>query len=232
MGQTIAAAAAQAGGNGLPLYLYTGHTGDYNSVLFFRGSWNILQQKIADGTFEIQNSPAAIAYKNKPSLTDTEITEIIEETTTGWDIVSGTTKALVEANLDAPAAVKGNVYILAPNDYTSRIIADEFLLDSGITGIRAITGQDGESASLQRVINGTQTMTIPKTITDLCDTVAKTAIAVAAGTIPSDVTLGTLNNGTTDIPICFVPIRVVSNAQDVQELIDDGLYESGSFTFP
>src|SRR5215216_3218290 len=39
----------QATGTGNPLYLYAGASSDNNAFLFFEGSWNVLQSKIADG---------------------------------------------------------------------------------------------------------------------------------------------------------------------------------------
>jgi len=59
---SVAVGAAQAQylvdnatGTGLPLYLYAGASSDNNAFLFFEGAWNVLQPKIADGTFVIKN---------------------------------------------------------------------------------------------------------------------------------------------------------------------------------
>ena len=56
---SIAVGAAQAqylvdkaSGSGNPLYLYAGAATDNNAFLFFEGAWNVLQPKIADGTFD------------------------------------------------------------------------------------------------------------------------------------------------------------------------------------
>jgi putative multiple sugar transport system substrate-binding protein len=43
-----------ATGTGNPLYLYAGAASDNNAFLFFEGAWNVLQPKIADGTFVIK----------------------------------------------------------------------------------------------------------------------------------------------------------------------------------
>jgi hypothetical protein len=39
---------------GNPLYLYAGASSDNNAFLFFEGAWDVLQPKIADGTFRDQ----------------------------------------------------------------------------------------------------------------------------------------------------------------------------------
>jgi len=42
-----------ATGKNNPLYLYAGALSDNNAFLFFQGAWEVLQPKIADGTFRI-----------------------------------------------------------------------------------------------------------------------------------------------------------------------------------
>ena len=53
--------------------------------------------------------------------------------------------------------MKGDVLILAPNDGTSRSIADVFAADKDVSSY-VITGQDAEIASVQYVIDGKQSM--------------------------------------------------------------------------
>ena len=62
--------ADKATGKGNPLYLYAGAATDNNSFLFFEGAWNVLQPKIADGTFVIKNSSEAIAVMPPPPASD------------------------------------------------------------------------------------------------------------------------------------------------------------------
>ncbi|MCS6993029.1 MAG: substrate-binding domain-containing protein, partial [Anaerolineales bacterium] len=108
----------KATGKGNPLYLYAGAASDNNAFLFFEGAWNVLQPKIADGTFVIKNSSEAEALSGKAKLTREEMGKIIGQITTNWDF--NTAKNLAEANLTkATAADKGNVFILAPNDGTA-----------------------------------------------------------------------------------------------------------------
>ena len=57
--------AAQNGGKGLHLYLYAGAASDNNAFIFFQGAWGVIQPKIADGTFVIENSSEAVALQGK-----------------------------------------------------------------------------------------------------------------------------------------------------------------------
>jgi putative multiple sugar transport system substrate-binding protein len=81
MGQYLA---DNATGTGNPLYLYAGAATDNNAFLFFEGAWNILQPKIADGTFVIKNSAEAVAVQDKATLTRDEMSKIIGQVTTNW----------------------------------------------------------------------------------------------------------------------------------------------------
>jgi putative multiple sugar transport system substrate-binding protein len=158
---SIAVGAAQgqylvdkASGSGNPLYLYAGAATDNNAFLFFEGAWNVLQPKIADGTFVIKNSSEAEALQDKAELTRDEMADIIGQVTTEWDF--DTAKSLAEANLVATTAEeKGDVFILAPNDGTARAIADAFAADSDVSSY-VVTGQDAEIASVQYIIDGKQ----------------------------------------------------------------------------
>ena len=60
--------------------------------------------------------------------------KIIGQVTTNWDFAVA--KNLAESNLTAATAEdKGEVFILAPNDGTSRSIADTFAADKAVTSI-------------------------------------------------------------------------------------------------
>ncbi|MFN8454668.1 MAG: substrate-binding domain-containing protein [Anaerolineae bacterium] len=55
----------KANGQGNPLYLYAGAASDNNAFVFFEGAWGVLQPKIADGTFVIENSSEAVALREQ-----------------------------------------------------------------------------------------------------------------------------------------------------------------------
>ncbi|MCP4138912.1 MAG: substrate-binding domain-containing protein, partial [Chloroflexi bacterium] len=87
----------KAEGEGNPLYLYAGAASDNNAFLFFEGAWNVLQPKIADGTFVIKNSEEAVALQDKSELSRDEMGKLIGQITTDWK--PDVAKNLAEANL-------------------------------------------------------------------------------------------------------------------------------------
>ena len=216
----------KAEGEGNPLYLYAGAATDNNAFLFFEGAWNVLQPKIADGTFYIVNSSEAVALQDMPELTRDEMSNIIGQVTTNWDFDDA--KSLAEANLTAAAAAdKGDVYILAPNDGTARAIADAFSADTDISSY-VVTGQDAEVASVQYIIDGKQSMTVLKDVRKLVDDAITMAVSVLEGSTVE--TTGAYNNGVIDVPAKQSEVVTVDKDNVVQELIDSGYYEASQFT--
>ncbi len=216
----------KASGSGNPLYLYAGAATDNNAFLFFEGAWNVLQPKIADGTFVIKNSSEAVALQDKAQLTRDEMANIIGQVTTEWDF--NTAKNLAEANLTATTAEdKGDVFILAPNDGTARAIADAFAADADISNY-VVTGQDAEIASVQYIIDGKQSMTVLKDVRTLVADAIAAAVAFLDGSTPPETQ--TYNNGVFDVPA--KPSVVISVDKDnVQaEIIDSGYWPAEEFT--
>lgn len=215
-----------ATGTGNPLYLYAGATTDNNAYLFFEGSWNILQPKIADGTFVIKNSSAATAVQDKAQLTRDEMATIIGQVTTSWDYNEAKSKA--ESHLTAAtAADKGTCYVLAPNDGTSRSIADVFAADADVAKF-FITGQDAEPASVQYIIDEKQSMTVFKDTRTLATDAMNMAISIIEGNTPQTDT--TYNNLSKDVPSKQTPVIVVTKENVREALIDSGYYKESEFT--
>jgi putative multiple sugar transport system substrate-binding protein len=215
-----------ATGTGNPLYLYAGAASDNNAFLFFQGAWEVLQPKIADGTFVIKNSSEAIALQDKADLTRDEMSKIIGQVTTNWDF--NTAKNLAEANLTATtAADKGKVYILAPNDGTARAIADAFAADKDVTQY-FVTGQDAELASVQYIIDGKQSMTVWKDVRTLVNDAISAAVALLQDKDPN--AEGSYNNGAKDVPAIQSPVVTITKDNVKSELIDSGYYTADQFT--
>lgn len=213
-------------GTGIPLYLYAGAATDNNAFIFFEGAWSVLQPKIADGTFVIENSSEAVALQDKAELTRDEEGKIIGQITTDWDFNVAKSKA--EAHLTAVGAdCKGDVLVLAPNDGTARSIADVFATDKDVTSY-VITGQDSEKASVQYVIDGKQSMTVFKdTRTLAADSVAM-AVSILNGETPATDT--TYNNEVKDVPAKQTDIVVVTQDNVKSALIDSEYYSASDFT--
>ncbi len=230
---SIAVGAAQgqylvdkAEGSGNPLYLYAGAASDNNAFLFFEGAWNVLQPKIADGTFVIKNSSEAVALQDKASLTREEMGKVIGQVTTNWDFNDA--KSLAEDHLTrAAAADKGDVFILAPNDGTGRALADAFAADSDVTSY-VVTGQDAEKASVQYIIDGKQSMTVLKDVRTLVKDAIDAAIAFLEGETPKS--SGTYNNGVIDVPAEPSVVITVDKDNVKAAIIDSGYWDAEEFT--
>ena len=216
----------KASGTGNPLYLYAGAASDNNAFLFFEGAWNVLQPKVADGTFVIKNSDEAVALQDKAELTRDEMSKIIGQVTTNWDFNEAKNKA--EAHLTAAKKEdKGDVFILAPNDGTARSIADTFAADPDVTSY-AVTGQDAEKASVQYIIDGKQSMTVFKDVRTLVNDSINMAITVLKGNTPE--TTGEYDNGATKVKAKQTEVIVVDQNNVKAALIDSGYYPASDFT--
>ena len=215
-----------AGHKGNNLYIYTGASSDNNAFLFFQGAWQVLQPKIADGTFIVRNSSKAFALRHTAKLSRDEQAAIIGQTTTNWNFNDAKNKA--EANLTSVGKRdKGNVFILAPNDGTARAIADAFAADSDVTKYY-ITGQDAEIASIQYIIDGKQSMTVLKDVR----TLVKDAIAAAKDFLNGQTPPSTqpVNNGKIDVPAKPTAIVTVTRDNVQKEIVDSGYWPASDFT--
>lgn len=215
-----------AKGNGQPLYLYAGAASDNNAFLFFQGAWNVLQPKIADGTFKIVNSSEAVALQGNAELSRDQLSKIISQVTTNWDANEAKNKA--QTHLTAASAdQKGDVAILAPNDGTARSIADVFASDTAISNF-VVTGQDAEKASIQYIIDGKQSMTVFKDVRNLVKDSIGMAVAILDGKTPE--TTGSYNNGKIDVQAKQTEVIVVDKDNVKASLVDSGYYEASEFT--
>ena len=231
---SVGAAQAQylvdhATGTGNPLYLYAGAVTDNNSFIFFQGGWNVLQPKIADGTFRIINSSEAVALQDMQldaTADRDKMSGILGQITTNWDFDDA--KSLAESHLTvASAADKGDVFILAPNDGTGRAIAEAFMADSDVTSY-VVTGQDAEIASVQYIIDGKQSMTVLKDVRTLVSDAIAAAVAYLEGGTPEATT--SYNNGVIDVP-CKPSVVITVDQSNVQAaLIDSGYWDASEFT--
>ncbi|MEO6797487.1 MAG: sugar ABC transporter substrate-binding protein [Candidatus Dormibacter sp.] len=100
--------------------------------------------------------------------------------------------------------------VLAANDGTAGG-AIAAMKSAGLNPLPPITGQDAELAAIQRIVAGTQTMTVYKAIVPEAQQAADLACDLATGkSVPSSMTNGkTTNNKAADIPsILLTPVAV------------------------
>ena len=226
MGQYLVDQAAAYGGSGLNLYLYSGALTDNNSFTYFRGNWNALQPKIADGTFIVRNSEVAEKYKDIKDLSYDQLYEIMQSVDTEW--TPSVAKSLAEANLtNAAAEEKALSFITAPDDNTARAVADAFMADADVQEFR-ICGADGVEGSVQYLIDGKQDMTV------YCN---PAMIAVSAMELAEKLIAGekvesaeTINNEAIDIPVIRCDVQPVTRDNLVEVWLDAGVYDAANYT--
>jgi D-xylose transport system substrate-binding protein len=111
------------------------------------------------------------------------------------------------------------VAVVAANDGTAGG-AIAALEEQKLAGKVLVSGQDAELAAVQRIVAGTQTMTVYKPIKPLATRAAEAAVGMAKGEKPQ--TNATIPNGKKDVPsILLDPIAVDKN-NVVDTVIKDG----------
>lgn len=167
---------------------------DNNAKLFKQGQDAILQPLIAAGKVEVLHEDWADDWKpeNAKKIINASITKH-------------------GPNFDA---------ILASNDGTAGG-AIQALTEEGIAGKVLVTGQDADLAACQRIVQGTQTMTVYKPLHRLSQQAAVLAVALAKRRpiVARDMS----SNGHSDVPSVFLPILSVTKDNLRDTVIQDGL---------
>lgn len=166
---------------------------DNNAKLFREGQMNILNPAIARGDIKIVADQWARDWQPNEALKHTE-------------------NALTQANNDVVAVV-------ASNDGTAGG-AIQALQEQRLTGKVFVSGQDAELAALQRIVAGTQSMTVYKPISKLAVRAAEAAVALARGEKLE--TNGAVNNGKVDVPSILLEPIVVDKSNIDSTVIADG----------
>jgi len=174
--------------------ILSGAPTDNNAKLFKQGAMSVIQPLVDKGDIKIVADQAVVEWKPENAL------KIME---------------------NALTANKNNIQgILAPNDGTAGGCI-QALAAQGLAGKVPITGQDAELAAAQRIVKGTQGMTVFKDTRILADAAVEAAKTMFGGYTLANATQ-TVNNNTMDVPsILLVPIAVTKDNIDVQ-LIDSG----------
>ncbi len=182
------------GGQGKIIRIYGAPT-DNNAKLFKQGQDNILQPYIESG----------------------DITVIHEDWANNWEPQNGkkiTNAAITNHGHDFNA-------ILASNDGTAGG-AIQALKEEGLAGKIPVTGQDADLAACQRIVDGTQAMTIYKPIHLLATRAAELAVKLAEGR--PVIAKHALFNGKTEVPSVFLEITAVDKNNMRESVIKDGFH--------
>ncbi len=168
---------------------------DNNAALFKQGQDNIIQPLIKEGKIEMVRDDWADDWKpeNAKRIMNAAITQA------GHDI-------------DA---------VLASNDGTAGG-AIQALSEEGLAGKLVVTGQDAELAACQRIVNGTQSMTVYKPLKKLADRAGEVAIQLAQGKKPE--ATSTINNGSGEVPSILLEVVTVTKDNLEGTVVKDGFH--------
>lgn len=153
---------------------------DNNAKMFKQGQDNILAPLIKSGRVQVVAEDWALDWKpeNAKKIMNAAIAKVGHE-------------------FDA---------VIASNDGTAGG-AIQALIEEGLAGKKLVTGQDADLPACQRIMRGTQSMTVFKPVAKLATLTAQTAVAIAKGGPPTATT--TIDNGAKQVPCVFeVPISV------------------------
>ncbi len=174
--------------------LIGGSPTDYNAILLRKGQMNILKPAVDRHDIKIISDQFAREWKAEEALRITE-------------------DALTRTGNKIQA-------IVASNDGTAGG-AISALEAAGLAGKVLVTGQDAQKDAMQRIVKGTQTMTIYKPIKPLADNAVDAAMKLAQKQPVA--TTDKINNGKKDVPaILIAPIAV--DKSNVEVTIKDGYH--------
>jgi D-xylose transport system substrate-binding protein len=170
---------------------------DNNAKLFKQGQDNILNPLIKAGKIQVVHEDWALDWKpeNAKKIMNAAVTK-------------------AGRNIDA---------VIASNDGTAGG-AIQALQEDGLAGKVLVTGQDADLAACQRILRGTQAMTVYKPLKKLAELAARIAVDVAQGRKPT--ATATLNNGAKDVPSIFETIVPVDKANLMSTVVADGFHKA------
>lgn len=172
-----------------------GSKADNNALLFKDGQDKILQPLIKEGKVEVVHEDWATDWKpeNAKKIVNAAISRVGRE-------------------FDA---------ILASSDGTAGG-AIQALLEEGLAGKILVTGQDADLSACQRIVNGTQAMTIYKPLKGLAEKAAEISVKMASH---RPVVAGQeINNGQVAVPSYLMDVQVVTKDRLDETVIKDGLH--------
>ncbi len=176
--------------------LIGGSPTDYNAILLRKGQMNVLQPAVDRKDIKLISEQYAREWKAEEALRITE------------DALTRTGN-----KIDA---------IVASNDGTAGG-AISALEAAGVAGKVLVTGQDAQKDAIQRIVKGTQTMTIYKPIQPLAFGAVDAAIKLAKHeTVAAP---DKINNGKKDVPAILIPPLVVDKSNVDATVIKDGYHK-------
>ena len=155
----------------------------------------------------------------KPFVDKKDITIVADQWAKDWQPVEA---LKIMENALTRVANKVDAVVVS-NDGTAGG-AVQALTEQKLAGKVLVTGQDADLAACQRILAGTQTMTIYKPITKLAAKAAEVALLLARKQPVPDKTVG-LNNGKKDIPSILLEPLAVDKANLLSTVVADEFHK-------
>jgi D-xylose transport system substrate-binding protein len=171
-----------------------GSPSDNNALLLKEGSMSVLNPSIENGDIKI----------------------VFDKFTDNW--TSDTAYKNLKEYLSTGATVDA---VVAANDGTA-YGAIRALQEKGLAGKIPVSGQDADLSACQRIVKGTQTLTVYKPLKSLAYKAAEMAISMAKNETIE--TTGTINNGTMDVPVYLLDVVSVTKDNMEETIIKDGFH--------
>lgn len=168
---------------------------DNNALLFKQGQDNLVKPAVARGEIEI----------------------VHEDWAENW------TPENAKKIMNAALTKHGNGIdgVLAANDGTAGG-AIQALLEEGLAGKVIVTGQDAELAACQRILAGTQAVTIYKPVAKIATEAAVAAFKIAKGR--PVVALAQTDNGKVKVPSIMLEVVAVTKDNMAETIVRDGVH--------
>jgi D-xylose transport system substrate-binding protein len=182
-------------GRPLRLVRIYGSKTDNNAFLFKKGQDNILEPLIKSGDVIVVHEDWAQDWKPENA------------------------KRIVNAAITKGGATFDAV--LASNDGTAGG-AIQALTEEGAAGKVIVTGQDAELAACQRIVAGTQAMTIYKPVSKLAPAAVDAAVALARG--KPVIATGATDNKKVKVPSILLEVIAVTKENLMDTVIKDGFH--------
>jgi D-xylose transport system substrate-binding protein len=154
----------------------------------------------------------------KPLIDRKDITIVSDQFAKDWQAIEALKimeNALTRSNNKVSAVV-------ASNDGTAGG-AIQAIAEQKLTGKVLVTGQDADLAACQRILAGTQTMTIYKPLVNEANKAAEAAILLARKQPLADKTVF-VNNGKKDVPSILLDTIAVDKSNIMQTVVADGYH--------
>ena len=188
------------GGKGKIVRIYGAPT-DNNARLFKEGQDNVLEPLIARGDVEV----------------------IHEDWATDWSPAEA--KKIMNAAITSQGATFDAV--LASNDGTAGG-AIQSLKEAQLAGKVIVTGQDADLVACQRIMAGTQAMTVYKPVERLARRAAELAVDLAEGR--PVVANGAVDNGKIEVPSVLLDVIAVTRDNLMDTVVADGFHSAEEVT--